>query len=244
MTKTTFPDKKFLRRLALHMRDKADARQNMPERLTTSCGVLLNWVADYITDPSIQWTKEKLSIDNLWLTGTNPEWNKIIVEKCQRSPQKLKQLLKKEPAIANIFSKSNLEKHNKKEAEVLLRDKKMPILIRYEENKYKVLNGMYRTILAILDEKNHINAFVARAQNKFQPQCEPHVVYDLLRSYNRGINKDKQGLIAALYFLKNSYSNVENLLKTRFSKPYIPGNDEIQDIIYKALKRNTTKNLR
>lgn len=222
MLKTNFPDKKFLDRLVKHMQDKVNASQEPLEKLLTSCSAAMNWVADYITDETINWTKETLEIDDLYLTGTNPEWNAIIIDRCQRSPNKLKELLKTDPKVAALFSKAEF--------------KDLPILVRQEEEKYKVLDGMQRTIAAIRDGKKTIEAFVARSSGKFRPNCEPHVVYDLLRAYHRGINKDREGLVVALRFLRHSYANVENLLKTRFSKPYIPGDDEIQEIIREALK--------
>jgi len=222
MLKTNFPDKKILDDLVKHIQDKANASQEPLEKLLTSCGAVLNWVADYITDETINWTKENLRIDDLYLTGTKPEWNAIIIDQCQRSPKKFRELLKTDPKIAVLFSEAEF--------------KDLPILVRREEEKNKVLEGMLRTIAAIRDGKETIEAFVARPSGKFRPNCEPHVVYDLLRAYHRGINKDQEGLIIALRFLRHSYANVEHLLKTRFSKPYIPGDDEIQEIIREALK--------
>jgi len=222
MTKTNFPDKGFLKRLTQHIKEKTESAQEPIEQLITCCSAAMNWIADYITDETVQWSKESLSINNLYLTGTNPQWNAVIIDRCKRSPKELRELLAADSEAATLFSEAKF--------------KDLPILVRFEDEKYKVLDGMHRTIAAIRDNKKIIEAFVARSQGKPCPKCEPHVVYDLLRPYHRKINQDREGLITALRFLRHSYANVDDLLRTRFSKPYIPGDDEIQDIIQEALK--------
>lgn len=191
------------------------------EKLVTYCGANLNWVADYISDENIRWSKKTLSLDKLWLTGTGLEWNKIIIDKCERSPQKLRDLFHNDPSIVGLFSGAIFDN--------------IPILVRFEENKYKVFDGMHRTIAAIRDGRKNIQAFVAAPKGKPKPKCEPHVVYDFLRSYQRKINTDRNGLITALRFLRHSYANVEDLLKNRFNKSYVH-DDEIQKIIKEAFE--------
>lgn len=226
MTKTNFPDKKYLDNLIRHEKEKSKFNDPM-DRLMAYSGMSLNWIADYVTDESIRWKKQKLPIKNLYLTGTKPEWNAIIIGQCQRSPQRLKELLKSNLRIKRIFQEAEF--------------KNIPILVRYEDKEYKVLEGMHRAVAAIRDNRQTINAFVAYRKGKFRPRCEAHVIYDLLKAYHRGINKDRNDLIAALRFLSRSYTNVRSLLKNRFSKPYIPSDDKIQDIIREVLK---TKNKR
>jgi len=220
---TNFPDKKYLRALIKHLGGKlAKTHRDPIENLLAYSGMAMNWIADYVTDSSILWTKETLPLDSLYLTGTWPEWNKIIIDKSSRSPAKLRQLINSNPKTKNLFKDANW-------AEI-------PILIRFEEGKYKVLDGMTRTIAAIRDGKRTITAFVARQKGKRpKPSIEPHVIYDLLRAYHRGLNKDRKSLIIALRFLRKSYTNVDDLLKNRFSKTWVPS-DEIQEIIKEALK--------
>lgn len=218
---TNFPDTEFLNKLVRHLKEKVDASQPLLEQLVTYCSASMNWIADYITDENVLWSRETLPIDNLWLTGTNPQWNAVIIERCERSPQKLRELLKSDPNIAKLFAEAKFEE--------------LPILVRYEENKYKVLDGMHRVIAAIRDGQSNLQAFIARLQGSLKPKCEPHVIYDFLKAYQRKINRDRDGLIIALRFLRHSYVNVEELLKNRFSKSWVP-DDEIQAIIQEALK--------
>ncbi|MBI2024819.1 MAG: hypothetical protein HYT03_01890 [Candidatus Harrisonbacteria bacterium] len=218
---TNFPDKGFLNGLAKQMREKVQNYQDPVEQLLTNCSAAMNWIADYITDENVEWTKEELTVDSLWLTGTNPEWNEVIIKKGARSPSKLHELIKTDKTVAGLFSELKFDE--------------VPILVRLDEEKYKVLDGMKRVIAAIRDDRITVVAFVAIASGVPAPKCEPHVVYDLLRSYQRGTNKDQEGLIAALRFLRKSYANVSNLLINRFDSSWIAA-IEVREIIQEALQ--------
>ncbi|OHA52137.1 MAG: hypothetical protein A3A97_04475 [Candidatus Terrybacteria bacterium RIFCSPLOWO2_01_FULL_40_23] len=219
--KTNFPDKEYLEVLISHFRKKALARQQPFEQLLTLSGVSMNWIADYIFDENVAWSKETLSVDDLSFTGTNSTWNKILLEQCERSPKRFRELLQNDSSILQLFADAKFNE--------------VPILVRWEEKKYKVLDGMHRVVAAIRDDKEIIIAYVARHNGIPKTICEPHVVYDLLKAYHRKLNTDREGLIAALRFLKTSYANVEDLLRERFNKSGIPS-DEMQQIIQEALR--------
>ncbi|KKS69177.1 MAG: hypothetical protein UV40_C0031G0001, partial [Parcubacteria group bacterium GW2011_GWA1_42_7] len=218
--KNNFPDQKFLAELAKREAKKTGLLSNPLEMLKICSGASLNWIADYLTDKNISWEKKNLAINDLYLTGTNPEWNKIIIQKCEHSPFKLREFFKSNPAD-KIF----------KEAKFI----KIPILVRFENGKYKVLDGMHRTIAAIRENRKNISVFVAETKGSPRPECEAHIIYDLLRAYQRSLNRNKKDLIAALRFIRKSYANTEHLLKTRFGKSWLP-DEEIQTIIQDSLK--------
>jgi hypothetical protein len=110
-----------------------------------------------------------------------------------------------------------------------------PVLIREEEGKLKVLYGIYNILNQIRAGEETVSAYLAIIKGTAKPQCEPHVVYDLLRAYQRKINTDQAGLVAALKFLRGSYSNVGDLLQNRFNSGWVP-DEEVQKIIQEALK--------
>lgn len=181
----------------------------------------MNWQADFLLDETVKWRKRKITLDDLYLTGTNPKWNAIILGKCQRSPKKFKEYLKKNPGAKKIFGKAKFSAY--------------PILVRHEDKKLKVLDGMNRVVSSLRDGREEIIAWVAMSSKNPKPKVESHVIYDFLRSYHRGINKDKKGLVAALKFLRKSYSNVDHLLRERFNIKWVP-DEEIQKIIKEALR--------
>jgi len=217
-----FLDEKFLEKLTEHLAEKVGQHQSATDRLIMLSGARMNWIADFVTDPGVEWSKEDLNIDDIYLTGTNPEWNKVIIDMCERSPKKLRELIQSSSDIATVFSDAKFED--------------IPVLIRVEEEKFKILDGMHRTVAAIRDGREIITAFVGRLKgDKLMPMVEPHVVYDLIKAYQRSKEKDRIALIAALRLLKNNCANVDDLLRKRFNKSWIPS-DDIQEIVQEALK--------
>lgn len=219
---TKFPDNKYLKNLVKNLEAKNAKRQSNIDKLLMHSGAAMNWIADYITDDNVIWKKEKLLVDKLYLTGTNPEWNKIVIDICERSPKKLRKYFKDYPEASKIFKVAAFES--------------IPVLVRYDEGKYKILDGMHRIIAAIRKGKKYIIGYVARIKNRPKPKCEAHVIYDILRAYQRGINKDSKRLETSLSYLKKSYNNVKWLLKNRFNENWVH-DEKIQKIIKKVLKR-------
>lgn len=220
--KTTFPDHQYLENLSKHLEQKALAGLSAMDKIMIFGNVAMNWLPDILSDQNIKWRQSKIKLNQLVLTGTNPIWNPIIIDKCQRSPGKFHQFLSENPDQIELFSEAVFDN--------------TPIMIREEPDKsLRVLDGMHRTIAAIRDGLKEIEAFIATNSNTPQPQCEPHLVYDLLRSYHRQINTDRASLITSLKYLRKAYSNVDDLLRNRFNKSWVP-NDEMQAIIQEALE--------
>lgn len=219
---TNFPNEAYLKKLSVHLSKKTNSSNDYLELIKMNSGFLLNWMGDHISDKNVNWKKKIIKTKDLYLTGTNPKINKIIINKCERSPSKLSNYLKKHKKTFRLFSEFKFTKD--------------PILIRYHEKQYKVLDGMHRVIAAIRDNIPYIQAYVAYPKsNKPQPQCEAHVIYDILRPIHQKRTKNTQGAIQALKYLKECYSNVETLLKTRFNKEYVL-DKKTQEIIEKVLK--------
>lgn len=218
--KTNFPDEQYLNELVRQLEEKAKGWQGPLDKLVMLSGVQLNWIADFMTDPNVVWSKEELPIEKLTLTGTNPEWNAIVIDKCKRSPKLLQEFFATNPPELALFADTKFVE--------------VPILVRAEGEELRVLDGMNRAIAAIRDGKTAIVAYVARVNGAPRPYCEPHTVYDLLRAYQRKMNTDKAGLVSALKFLRKSYANVDELLRNRFNKAWLP-NEEVQSAIQEAL---------
>jgi hypothetical protein len=215
-----FPDKKYIEELNAELAARVRSELSTEVQLLMYSGALLNWVGDYVTDESIEWKEENININNLWLTGTNPEWNKIIIDACKRSPALFREWLANNPAEAAHFNTTSYHSEH--------------ILLRFEDEEYKVLYPMHKVIAAIRDGVTEIPAYIARPTGQLKPVLEPHVVYDLIRAYQRGLSRDRAGLVSALRMLTESFANVEILLRERFSPEWLPDED-IQKIIAKVL---------
>lgn len=201
---------------------RAEKNLSSLEQLVMYSGAAMNWIGDFFTDPGVTWEKKELRVDDLVLTRTSPEWNAVIIARAEKSPTKLRELLRTDPAVAALFADAHWNEQ--------------PILVR-SENGYLVFDGMHRVVAAIRDGKETIVAWIATrtATTPPQPACEPHVIYDFLRAYRRGSNRDRDGLITALRFLRKAYGNVDVLLTTRFGPGWLP-DEELQAIIAEAMR--------
>lgn len=218
---TSFPDKTYLEQLLTFQRSLTNKQEDPIMELLAHSGANLNWIGDYLSDQSLTWEKENLSLDQLWLTGVNPQWNKYIIDEAKRDPMNFRKLAEEHPEFHEWMKETALSN--------------LAILVRYEDAKYKVLDGMHMVLFGLLNKQETIEAYIAYPNSYPQPQCEAHVVYDFFRSYTRGINKDRDGLIAALKFMNKSYVNVKDLLLDRLG-PTWQSHDEITLIINEVLK--------
>lgn len=216
----TFPDQDYLLTLRERMLLKTETTHDLVSQLLAYAGMELNWIGDFISDENIEWQKEEIEISKLFLTGMNPEWNHYIKTLANGSPTVMSRLMREDTQLQHMCKE--------------IPDDSFPILIRKEGKDFKVLDGMPRTLKALWDERETILGYIAYPQDHARPWCEAHVVYDIIRAYQRGLNTNKKDCIAALRFLKNSYGNVEYLLRTRFSKQWTH-DEHIQNIIEESL---------
>jgi hypothetical protein len=217
MPKSDFPEA-YLTALERNHREKVEASSDPAERLLMYSGARLNWVGEYINDASIRWRLEKVPVYSLTLTGTCPEWNAIILGRAEANPAKFRELLKR-PDIKTMFQASQYTD--------------IPILIRNEYGKLKILDGMNRTIAAIRDNIRGIRAYIGTREGVPVPIIEPHVIYDFIRAFHQreGNEEDFRG---GLRFLLNSYTNVRKLLEARFNSRWVE-DEKIQQIIKEVL---------
>ncbi|MBU4369792.1 hypothetical protein KKG58_03480 [Patescibacteria group bacterium] len=228
---------KYIRELAAHEDKKNKFFLNPRKRILVNAGIHLNWIGDFLANPSIKYKKVKILINKILFTGTSPDWNKILIDKCERSVKKFQELLKQDKAIKKKFIR-----------EVSYSNK--PILTRGPDKKdfYRVLDGMHRFVGAVIKNRKTIFAYVPLNDGKHLPICEAHVVYDLIRGFQRHAKDEagKKELYYALKLLARTYGNVIELLENRFNFTYV-ADDKIQKIIKKVIKeikQNNTDKLK
>lgn len=191
-----------------HQKKARERFTDLGEELLMYSGVLLNWVGEWITDPSVRWEKRVVRVDDLTLTGTNPTWNAVVIDHAHREPRQLRELFR-DSEIVRLFEGVQWSS--------------VPILVRVnlqDGEKLKVLDGMKRTIAAIRDGRDMIEAWIGRRTDPARPCIEPHVIYDILRAAQQG-RGSLDDLRAALRFLLQTYGNTRNLLKHRFNSEWL-----------------------
>lgn len=218
MPKEDFP-KQYLEGLAKNLQGKAHQELEPSGQILMYSGSRLNWIGEYINDESIHWELRTLEVDSLTLTGTNPQWNEITLVQAQADPSKLRELLK-DDKVRQLFDQAKFSD--------------VPILVRTEDDKLKLLDGMNRTIAAIRDGIDEIQAYVGTRIGEPRAEIEPHVIYDIIKAYEqRGGNPND--FKASLRFLLHSYSNTRVLLEKRFSADWI-SDPKVQDVLNEILK--------
>lgn len=217
---------KYIDVLATHEDKKSKSFLDPRGRILVNAGIRLNRIGDFISNPNIKYKLTSVSVNKVLFTGTNPDWNKILIDQCEKSVERFRALTKNNLEIKKKFSK-----------EASFGDE--PILMRGpdENGLYRVFDGMHRFVGAVLKNKKTIAAYIPINEEKHLPICEAHVAYDLIRGFQRHA-KDQQGkreLYYALKLLARTYENVIDLLKNRFNFKHIPDKD-VQKIIEKVIK--------
>jgi hypothetical protein len=216
----------YIESLARHEWDKAMdwTKDNPRERIKVAAGVALNWLGDYVGSEEMRWQEQTIAIDNVRFTGTSVEWNEILIDKCQRLPEKFREMVATDPEIATQFA--------------AVRPSDLSILLRRgdQQDTYKVLDGMPALLRAILDGRSTIKAFIPINEDKVLPSCEAHVVYDLIRGCERHARTEEgfRRLQQALVLLCQSYANVPDLLRERFNVERIK-DEQINQVIAASL---------
>ena len=213
----------YLIDLAEHEQDKSLAllENNPNETIKVFAGHKLNWLGDFFGNSKIIWAKKSIPLNQIKFTGTSPELNEILLEKAHRSPEKLIELVG-----SNKITKQTIEKH------ATYSDHLIVVRNEFDTGKYLMLDGTHRLLGLILSGVNEVSVWYPVNEREFLPECEAHVIYDLIRGYLRNA-KDEQGKIElyhALRLLDRTYGNVADLLKNRFSEKYM-FDSGVQEII-------------
>ncbi len=217
---------KYIEGLADHEDEKSKSFLDPRKRILVNAGIRLNWIGDFLANPNIKYQKTEVPINQVLFTGTTPDWNNVLIDKCERSVDKFLKLIEQDEEIKKRFTHEASFGNE-------------PILMRGPDEKgfYRVFDGMHRFVGAVAEKRKTVMAYVPINEDKHLPVCEPHTVYDLIRGFQRHA-KDINGkteLYYALKLLARTYENVIELLKNRFNSTYV-ADDEVQEIIKKVIK--------
>lgn len=211
---------------SLSQNEEKKSTLNSREKILVYSGVHLNWMGDFLANPNINYTKKQIPIEQVLFTGTSPDWNEILIKQCKRSVSQFQELIQQDTAIKELFTqKASFES--------------LPILLHGpdEEGFYRVFDGMHRFVGAILANHTIVEAYIPTNVSEHLPICEAHVIYDLIRAFQRHA-KDENGkkeLYYALRLLARTYGNVIDLLESRFNITYVSDND-VQEIITQVIQ--------
>ena len=216
----SFPDDHYLEKL-IEKGSKRLQAHTKPEQLLAFSGVFLDSTAQLVFLKNATWVLKTLPItDEIILTATNPALNALVITQCERKPSRLREVLQRDQKARELVQGITMNN--------------LPILVMQREEGVRVFDGMHRLIAAIRDGAETIGAYVGTLQGEIQPECEAHLIYDLIKPYQWGLHRDREGLVTALRLIKKSYVNAEELMRVRFAPPYLD-DPEIMDILKEAL---------
>lgn len=225
-------DKKFqnfLKNLAHHEEEKSKDFLTDPRQvILVNAGIRLNWLGDFFANPTIKWEEKELPLEVILFTGTSLDWNRILLDRCEKKVEKFLELMASDEALRRKFR-----------SEASFGEEIILVRKGEKEGTYKVLDGMKRFVGHVLEGKETISVYLPVNEDDCLPICEAHVVYDLLRAFRRHARdeKGKEQLYQALSFLLRTYANVRQLLSVRFG-PEREQDEELQEVITKVLKEN------
>jgi len=221
----TFED--YIQRLAQHEADKSEPLLRDPRQvILIHAGIRLNSLADFLTDPLIEWSLAQVPVDQITFTSTLPEWNEIFLRRCLRSPERLARLLKQDALVRSKVAEWASYSDE-------------PLLLKTTADGLRVLDGMHRFVGAIVQQKTSVSAFVQVGTTRSLPLCEAHTLYDLIRGFLNSA-RDMSGradLLASLRLMCRSYRNAASLLRERFDPAHLP-DPEVQEVIGEVLFRH------
>ena len=194
--------------------------------------ILLWWVAlnniwDILWNPAVKSIHRQIPVGDIILWWTTPDIDNITLHMAERDTWKLSKIIDQHDDIRN-----QLDDFASYGNETIL-------VISQDDGKYKIFDGMHRLVGHVLSKKETIDAYVITNYGDFLPRIEPHVIYDIIKSFHRSDKsiEDEQDFIWAIRLLAKNTDNTTQLLQTRFDITHVK-DTHIQTLITQALKSN------
>lgn len=148
-------------------------------------GYKLKSVFRMLSSTKYTWQCKNIALDTVVLTGMSPIIDAYIIEKCKRNPSNFKEAWRRDKQMREDILGAGIKKHPERDH--------FPIFVfKTDEEKYKVFDGMRRTLLALIDEKEIIQAWVGTEVNPDgQSLIGADKGYFLLQMYKRADDEDE-----------------------------------------------------
>ncbi len=177
-------------------------------------GVSEDWklksVFRVLSDSRFSWKKKKIPVRGIILTGMSPLMDEYVIKKCDRSPIAFGEMWKKDKKMRDKIKKSGFSAHSERDH--------FPIFVAHEDGKYKVFDGMRRTLLAIIGNKRYITAWVGDMKRKNEkPIISEGFCYVFSQIYKNGKRTKKQNdaFVEVGKIISKEYENGRDVLRTR-----------------------------
>lgn len=176
-------------------------------------GWKLKEVAQIISNNTYSWKKTLVPMKDIILTGMSPTIDKYTIVKCKRSPQLFANEWENNTKMRKEILSTGFKMHKNRD--------KDPIFLFQEGKKYKVFDGMRRTLLAAIRANKKIYAWVGSTKNK---KGKPLTGSDnclflaLLYARSNKNQKIENGIMAVSKEIIKQYRNGEEVFRKRIAK--------------------------
>jgi hypothetical protein len=111
-----------------------------------------------LSDPRFFWKKRRIPVKDVFLTGMSPLMDEYIIKRCDRDPRVFGEMWKKDKRMRDKIRKSGFSAHSERDH--------FPVFVVCVDGKYRVFDGMRRTLLAVIGNKEYITAWVGYPKRK------------------------------------------------------------------------------
>lgn len=131
-----------------------------------------------------QWKLKEIPVSKIILTGMSPTIDKYTIKKYKRNPLAFAMAWKKDRGMRKEILDTGFSSYKERDH--------FPILVFQVNNSFHVFDGMRRTLLALIDNKDKIKAWVGYEVNpRGKSLISGDRCYFLSNIYTRSKNRDK-----------------------------------------------------
>jgi len=174
-------------------------------------GWKVKWVFQLLSDDKYRWKLKNIPLEKVYLTGLSPTVDKYTIKKFNRDPLAFAKAWKTNLAMRKEIIKAGIIAHKERD--------NYPILVYKFGENYRIFDGMRRTLLALINGKKQIKAWVGYKINaKGRPLISASRCYFLSNLYNQASKKDKnleKAIIRIGREINKDYRNGKDVLLKR-----------------------------
>lgn len=193
-------------------------------------GWKLKEIYNITSSTKYKWKLREIPVSKIILTGMSPTIDKYTIKKYKRNPLAFARAWKKDKKMRKEILDTGFSRHKERD--------RFPVLVFQTRDGFQVFDGMRRTLLALINKKDKIRAWVGYNVNpRGKSLISGDRCYFLSNIYTRSKNKDKNLEKSIIRIGKEIIAQHRNGKETLMNR--VAGwsrNPEIKRIFAKMLK--------
>jgi hypothetical protein len=175
----------------------------------------LKAVFSILSDTKYKWRREKVALEKIVLTGMSPAIDRYTIKKFQRSPIRFREAWIRNEKMRKDILATGFGYHKERDH--------FPIFLHESDDGLRVFDGMRRTLLAAIEGKKYLDAWVGRVTNpKGKPLISGGFAYVFSQVYFRALKREGQRInkpfIKVGRIISKEYRNANDVFKNRIAR--------------------------